>query len=179
MGDDKAALEWHGQPLVIHCHDLLGALCARVITSIRPTQAESEHFRGYSLVLDDPEVAGPAAGLLAAWSIYPESALLVLAVDMPLVDARTLNFLISNRDSARIATAYRHPNRILEPLCTIWEPTAAGKLRQAVEAHPAPSLRQILENGPIVALDPPEPARIVSCNTPEAFAAAQELRLTC
>jgi molybdopterin-guanine dinucleotide biosynthesis protein A len=63
--------------------------------------------------------------------------------------------------------------RPMELLSAIWEPAAAGRLREAAAAHGAPSLRRILEAGPTVALDSPEPAKLLSCNTPDVLAAAR------
>jgi molybdopterin-guanine dinucleotide biosynthesis protein A len=157
----------------VHCRDLLTRFSGSVLVSVRAGQATAEPYTSLPLVLDDPGIAGPAAGLLAAWAAHARAALLVLACDLPRVDTATREFLVAHRDPAALATAFRHPNGVLEPLCAIFEPAAAGELLAAAEADGAPSLRRLLEAGPVRVLEPPEPVRIVSCNTPEALAAAR------
>ena len=178
MGQDKGSLEWSGQLLVNHCRLLLEPFCGEVLVSTRADQSPLAAYKGLRRVIDHTSFKGPAAGLAAAWAAHADAALLVLAVDLPLVDSRMLDSLIRQRDPAQIATVYRHPNGILEPLCAIWEPRAADRLREAAGASGAPSLRRILEDGPIASLTPSEPARLASCNTPDAYAAAQESFLT-
>ena len=51
---------------------------------------------------------GPIAGIAAAQARWrPGAAWLVLACDLPNLDAHTLAHLLAHRDPARIATAYR------------------------------------------------------------------------
>ena len=48
---------------------------------------------------------------------------LVLACDLPFLDAETLRHLLRSRVVARAATAYRSSyDGLPEPLCAIWEP---------------------------------------------------------
>lgn len=173
MGQDKGALIVHGRPQVEHCLALVAPFCLAARVSIRPVQAQWPAYRELPQIVDAASVDGPASGLLAAFSAFPGCALLVLAVDLPLVDRDVLSHLTAGRDPARTATAYRHPDGILEPLCTIYEPGAARALERAAQQAPAPSLRRLLEDSDVAVLEPPDPARLISANTPEALAVAR------
>lgn len=174
MGRDKGALEYAGEPQVLRASRLLGRFCPRVLVSIRPEQARSRCYRGLARVEDEGRLAGPAAGLLAAWRREPAAALLALAVDLPLVDAALVAALVAARDPARLATAFRHPDGTIEPLCAIWEPAARAELCRRAE-HASPSLRRLLEDTGVGLLQAAEPERLRSVNTPEDYARAAAL----
>lgn len=189
MGQDKGALEVAGKAQVRRAYDLLASTCGHAVVSARAEQATLAAYARLPLVTDDGSLAGPAAGLMAAWARFPGEALLVLAVDLPLVDAATIGQLLAGRDPARMATAFGHPDGTIEPLCTVWEPRAAAVIAAGAGARtgggaasvggpaaapspsPSPSLRRILEAGDVALLEPAEPARLASANTPAALAA--------
>ena len=163
LGRDKGSLDYHGRPQAQWLFELLRGFCAEVFVSVRADQAGAGVYRDLPAIEDPPGAAGPAAGLLAAWQRAPAAAWLVVAADLPLVDARTLRALVNARDPLANATAFRHPDGTPEPLCAIWEPRA----RPAVEAAPRASLRRVLEAGRVAFAVAPEAERLLSVNTPE------------
>jgi molybdopterin-guanine dinucleotide biosynthesis protein A len=170
MGADKAALAYAGEPQVLRGHRVLAEVCTRVLVSVRRDQARNELFAAFELVVDRHADAGPAAGLLAAWDAVPGAALLVLAVDLPLVDAAVLERLIAARDPQALATAFVHADGTIEPLCTIWEPTAEDKLRAGAR-QPTLSLRKVLEGDRTRRVSLQDTACLRSVNTPKEYAA--------
>jgi molybdopterin-guanine dinucleotide biosynthesis protein A len=172
MGGDKGALTFGGQTLVERAVTQLKAVCDSVFVSVRNEQIHLEPYAALALIEDQHADAGPATGLLSTWSSYPGSAILALAVDMPLVDSKLLSHLIEARDRQRIATAFRHPDGTVEPLCTIYEPAAATELKEIAADAGSVSLRRWLETADIRLLDPPDPRQLVSVNTPAALEAA-------
>jgi len=173
MGRDKALLSYDGEPQLVRAQRLLASLCTRVLVSVRSDQIDvlrrselRSRFPALELVIDDPEDAGPVAGLLAAWHQAPSAALLVLAVDLPLVDESLLRLLLEARDPGALATAFEHPDGTLEPLCTVWEPAAEPILR-ARARNSNVSLRRVLESSTVKRIRPPDPAAIQSVNTPD------------
>ena len=175
MGRDKGSLDFgNGTPLARHTFDLLAPHCEAVYVSIRREQASLEPYASLPLVLDEDRVQGPASGLLAAWEQFPACALFVLATDLPLVDAGLLAELAARRDVWKLATACRHPNGLLEPVCTIWEPAAAPRLRSEAEDFGSPSLRRLLEMSEAAIVEPSEPWRLQGANTPEELAEARK-----
>jgi molybdopterin-guanine dinucleotide biosynthesis protein A len=84
---------------------------------------------------DVVENIGPMGGILSAFAAHPDKAWLVLACDLPFLTAATLRHLIAHRDPTQLATAYRSAHDGLpEPLCAIYEPAIANKLREFVAA---------------------------------------------
>lgn len=163
LGRDKGEVDYHGRSQAEWLHGLLRRFCADVLVSIRPEQAGRLPYARLPVVEDRAgQGAGPAAGLLAAWDRAPDSAWLVVASDLPLVDVATLEALTAARDSSKAATAFRHPDGTPEPLCSIWEPRA----RESVENAPGGSLRRVLERVPVAFVAPPDPERLASVNTP-------------
>jgi molybdopterin-guanine dinucleotide biosynthesis protein A len=151
---------------------LLARHCVRACASVRDAAQAAEHaFRGLPTLTDAAGVEGPAAGLAAAFRSAPDAAWLLVGVDMPLLEDATLAELVANRDAQAVATAYRHPDGTPEPLCTIWEPAAAGRL---ASSH-APSLRGLLEGSAARLLTPADPLWLKSVNTPADAAAVKEL----
>lgn len=163
MHRDKGALDYHGMPQVEYCHALLSRHCAQVLVSVNASQSEREPYERLPLLVDSGSVAGPAAGLLSAWAVYPDAALLTLAVDLPLVDDALLAQLVSHRNPARGATAWVHPDGVLEPLCAIWEPVLRQDLIDAAQTG-SPSVRRLLEAAEVERLEPPDPRQIASVN---------------
>jgi molybdopterin-guanine dinucleotide biosynthesis protein A len=162
--------------LLIDGHTLLGravALLAPLTTvvqvAIRPGQGRDELRGQFSLLVDDAAVPGPAGALVAAWTLDPEAAWLVLACDMPGLDRPALEALVASRDPARGGTAWRSSDEHRpEPLCAIWEPVTLARLaavaRQAGNGPVSP--RAVLAAADPLLLDPTRPLALCSVNTP-------------
>ena len=76
-------------------------------SSVRADQSDDPLRARFPQIADTHENLGPIAGILAAQARHPEGAWLVLACDLPLLDAPTLEHLLRQRDPERTATAYR------------------------------------------------------------------------
>jgi molybdenum cofactor guanylyltransferase len=131
MQRDKATLEYQGEPQLARAARLLRPLVARVCVSVRAGQELDTQRRAFEPVVDRIPDLGPLGGIHAALHAYPDVAWLVLACDLPLLDAATLQQLMAARDPARLATAFRSRfDDMPEPLCAIWEPSS----RTAIDA---------------------------------------------
>lgn len=168
MHRDKGTLDYHGMTQAEHCHQLLSRYCSQVAVSVNASQSERYPYNELPILVDSGTVAGPAAGLLSAWTIYPDSALLTLAVDLPLVDDLLLTQLVDNRNPECAATAWVHPDGVLEPLCAIWEPALRETLIGAVRTG-SPSVRRLLEAADVELLEPPDPRQIASVNSEDDY----------
>jgi molybdopterin-guanine dinucleotide biosynthesis protein A len=175
MGADKGRLAYAPQaPQARVAWRLLDGLCDAAWVAIRAEQRCESPYDELPVVVDRPGCAGPAAGLLAAWRMGPAQALLVLAVDLPLITADDLELLIDARDEGATATVFEHADGTPEPLCAIWEPRAAAVVRREVE-NGAASLRRVLEQSRIRRIAPPTPSRLVSVNERSAFERASRV----
>jgi len=123
MGSDKAALRLEGSTLLDRAVTLLRSELDDVWVGVRPDQVHMSVRHTYPLLEDRLQNVGPAAGILAAHAHAPQAAWLVVACDMPMLDAATLRFLIAGRDNALDATALA-ASAVAdpEPLCAIYEP---------------------------------------------------------
>src|SRR4051794_16293155 len=111
LGVDKATLVLDGETLAARAAQRLSTVCSPVVEA-------GDGVSGLSAVREAPAGAGPLAALAAAggWLRargHPGSALL-LAVDLPAVDAPLLRWL---RDRPGEATAVLRVGGRLQPVC--------------------------------------------------------------
>ncbi|WP_083320914.1 NTP transferase domain-containing protein [Hymenobacter glacialis] len=172
MQTDKGALHYHTLDQRQHTAALLGEFCPDVRVSVRPDQAAALPA-GLKPLPDTFLNLGPLGGLLSAFQADPNAAWLVLACDLPFLTRTTLDFLVTNRQASRAATALRSPwNDFPEPLVTIWEPRSYGQLLRFLSlGYSCP--RKALINSDIELLAPPVPEELRNVNTPEERAAAE------
>jgi molybdopterin-guanine dinucleotide biosynthesis protein A len=173
MQRDKAAIEYRpGETQLDTAMKLLAGRVARAFVSVRPDQANDSARSRYPSIVDRGETQGPIAGISAALAEYPAAAWLVLACDLPYLDARTLDVLIAARDASRSATAFKSSHDGLpEPLCAIYEPRA----REAITAHIASGKncpRKFLINADTLLLEQPDPRALDNANTVAEYAQA-------
>jgi len=123
---------------------------------------------GVLVTREDPPGTGPAAGLVAGLAAItdPSPWTLVLACDLPFLDAGTLQHLIARRDPTRIATAFRSSHDGLpEPLCAIYEPAALAGLEAFVAGGRNCPRKFLIQSGALL-LDQPRAEALDNVNTP-------------
>ncbi len=173
MQRDKAAMQYQpGETQLDVAMKLLAPRVARAFVSVRADQRADATRARFEHIVDRGDVEGPIAGITAALAEHPDAAWLVLACDLPFLDARTLDVLIASRDIEAEATAYRSAHDGLpEPLCAIYEPRA----RDAIAAHVAAGRmcpRKFLINARTRLLDQPDPRALDNVNTQAEYGAA-------
>jgi molybdenum cofactor guanylyltransferase len=172
MGRDKAALSYQGRSQLERAMQLLEPHVERAFVSVRADQRGDPLRAGYSQIADSRENLGPVAGLIAAQERHPEVAWLVLACDLPLLDAATLAQLLRARAPQRDATAFRSSHDGLpEPLCAVYEPATRQKLLDYV-ARGKDCPRKFLLQADTLLLEQPEPRALDNANTPEEYGSA-------
>jgi molybdopterin-guanine dinucleotide biosynthesis protein A len=173
MKTDKSMLEYHGRPQTLLLTDLLEPFCDKVFLSTAPGQ---NLFTGenFQIIQDKFLDIGPLGGIISAMDKYTEAAWLVLACDLPYIDAGTISYLIENRDPFKIATAYKSSNdQFPEPLCTIFEPKSRFRLFQFLGlGYDCP--RKVLINSKVKLLEQPDKLSLTNVNYPEEYQSALE-----
>ena len=173
MGIDKADLNYHGKPQSQILVDILRGCNTPPHVSCRAEQAVD--FMMDLAAEDVPIIAdtflelGPFGAILSAFRHDPNAAWLVVACDLPLLDAETLQFLIKNRNLSAVATAFKSPQSegsFPEPLITIWEPRAYPILLSFL-AQGISCPRKVLINSDIELLNAPNIEALMNVNTPE------------
>ncbi|WP_462251306.1 molybdenum cofactor guanylyltransferase [Ekhidna sp.] len=128
MGMDKSSIQYHEKPQGEHLFDLLNPLVRQCYISLNK---EPKSTFTNQIIVDLFDVKGPLNGILSAHEFQPSKAWLVLAVDLPLINSKTLSRLISQRDKEAPATAFLNVrDNFPEPLVAIWEPKGLRKLKE-------------------------------------------------
>lgn len=162
MGEDKSVLKYYDQPQYEYIADLVAPFCEEVFLSVRQNQKMESKFRQISDRFID---LGPYGGILSAFMSDPESAWLVVAVDLPLLDTAEVSHLIQNRHTGKLATAFHNKDTgFPDPLCTIWEPRSYQRLLNFLAiGHSCP--RKVLINSDIEEINPLHADSLKNVNT--------------
>ncbi|UWX58875.1 NTP transferase domain-containing protein [Chryseobacterium oranimense] len=174
MGNPKDKINWHGKEQRYFAADLLAPFCDEVFISCRQDQLEN-FDPNYNALTDTFLNMGPFGGILSALRSQRDKAWLVVACDLPLLDEKSLEFLIENRNIEKAATTYESPfDGLPEPLITIWEPKSYPLLLNFLgSGNTCP--RKVLINSDTLILKPGNPDSLMNVNTPDDMAKAQEI----
>jgi molybdopterin-guanine dinucleotide biosynthesis protein A len=172
MGQDKGLLDYHGKPQREYAADLLNGFCEKTFLSARVGQKMET---AYEVIEDTFLDLGPYGGILSAFRQFPNVAWLVVACDLPLLDATTLQQLVDNRNITKIATAFESATEAFpEPLIAIWEPKAYTVLLQFLgKGYSCP--RKVLINSDIKLLRANNLGALQNVNDPAERAAVLQL----
>ncbi len=169
MRRDKAALQYHGRSQLAHAFERLASVTEQAFVSVRADQRDDPVRRGFPQIVDMRDDLGPIAGILSAQQAHPQVAWLVLACDLPFLDASTLAHLIAARDTRALATAYRSAHDGLpEPLCAIYEPASGQSLAEFAAAGGNCPRKFLIRSGAAL-LAPPDAAALDNVNSTEEY----------
>ncbi len=172
MQRDKAALSYGGRSQLDRAYELASRHVAKVYVSVRATQASDPARAHHPLIVDTVAGDGPIVGIRSAMAAFPNAAWLVLACDLPFVSDAVIARLLAERDSRAMATAYKSAHDGLpEPLCAIWEPTAAPALA-TFHASGKDCPRKFLLRHSACILEPRDARALDNVNTPAEYAQA-------
>jgi molybdopterin-guanine dinucleotide biosynthesis protein A len=173
MQRDKATLAYAGQGALERTLALLAPLVSESFVSIRADQANDPRRAAHPCLPDLIADIGPIGGIHAALHADPTAAWLVLAIDLPFLDAATLQQLIAARAPQRLATAFlsSHDGKP-EPLCAIFEPAAVTAIDAWIAAGQR-CPRAFLSQHDAQLLTLAQPLALDNINTGEEYAAAQ------
>ncbi|HEY0802965.1 MAG TPA: NTP transferase domain-containing protein [Steroidobacteraceae bacterium] len=169
MHRDKAALEYQGKSQLDRAFELASRHVTKVFVSVRANQTLDPARAQRPMIVDSVAGEGPIAGIRSAFAAHTEAAWLVLACDLPFLSDAVIEFLLHERDAAALATAYNSAHDGLpEPLCAIWEPSAAAALAdyQAGGGH---CPRKFLIRHGARLLEPKDARALDNVNTPEEY----------
>jgi molybdopterin-guanine dinucleotide biosynthesis protein A len=177
MGRDKSAIAWHGKEQQYWLGDLLSQCCSDVFISRRETQPEIQP--GYRILVDSYSGIGPYGAILSAFKFKPDSAWLIVACDLPLIDKNVLAYLIENRNPSKMATTFQSPHDGLpEPLITIWEPKSYAMLLDYLSQGYTCPRKVLIKSNDVLILKSPDADSLLNVNTPEDLARAEQLIVT-
>ncbi len=174
MGYDKGVLNYHGKAHREYLFDLASQFCQKVCYSIREEQQQD--FNGKPVIVDQDEFRGPFNGIFSAHNKYKGVAWLVLACDLPLLDAEHIEQLIVSRNlnCDTIAFATRKTG-LPEPLVAIWEPAAIKKAIVHMRTNENSGPRKFLLNSSVELVYPRKDEILYNANTLEEFKQAKSI----
>lgn len=131
MGTDKAFLEWEGVTLIERALQ-----SARSITPQVMIVGSREKFEKFAPVIEDkyPD-RGPLGGIHAALAASPARQNSILAVDMPLVPATFLSYLLEQAMASPTSwVVIPRSSQRLQPLCAVYRREFGGVAENALLA---------------------------------------------
>ncbi|MBO6516328.1 MAG: NTP transferase domain-containing protein [Bacteroidia bacterium] len=166
MGRDKSKIKYRQEEQALAMARLAEPFAEEVFISAR---ADQEFDYPYSRLNDKLDGLGPMGGILTAMQHDPNRAWLVLACDLPFIESKTLEQLVSNRSTKHIATAFlNEESGFAEPLITIWEPKSYLRLVQFLaQGYSCP--RKVLINSQTHLITPNDSSHLLNVNTPEEY----------
>lgn len=170
MGHDKGTIAYYDKPQREYMAELLSKSCQETYLSV-----QSGIDSTVSQITDSFLDLGPFGGILSAFRKDPNSAWLAVACDVPFVDEKIINLLISERDPSKLATCFHNPEtNFPEPLITIWEPRAYPILLNFLTlGYSCP--RKVLINNEVKEIEVPNDQMLLNVNTPEEKKHAEQL----
>lgn len=174
MGMNKGLIRFHQLPQQEHLFNLLKDVCHMTYVSCKTGDDISSSLNPLP---DRFEIDTPLNGILTAFEKDPDAAWLTVPVDMPLIDMKSITYLLDKRDSDMMATCfYDSDGQDPEPLFCIWESHAYTSLKTFFAAGGI-SPRKFLQTHPVKLLSPPFPIHL-NINTPEELEAYRKLQGT-
>ncbi len=172
MHRDKAALKYQGKTQLDRAFELASRHVGQVFVSVRADQTLDPARAQRPMIVDCVAGEGPIVGIRSALAAHPQVAWLVLACDLPFLSDAAIDMLLRRRDPSTFATAYKSARDGLpEPLCAIWEPSAAKTLADYRAGGGQCPRKFLIRHGAHI-LEPVEARALDNVNTPEEYAQA-------
>lgn len=162
MGRDKSELMYYKKPQKEYVKELLENNNLETFYSVQASSEKENEIHDTFLNL------GPFGGVCSAFQKDPNSAWLVMATDVPFVNNELIQLLLQKRNPSKTATTVKGKNKEFpEPLITIYEPKAYGKLlAYLAQGYSCP--RKMLINSDVQIIEVDDNL-IRNINTPEEF----------
>lgn len=171
MGQDKALLKVGDTTLLERIIDVAQRLTPTVAVIGRTGERDDTRW-----IQDDAPGFGPLGGLKTALT-HLDQPVILLACDMPRVDAAALQWLLEHaRESAAEHGVATLRDGAFEPLFSFYRPALLPRI-DAQLATRRLSLRRLIESGDFTRLDAPAPvgAKLLNINTPSELGALGDL----
>jgi molybdenum cofactor guanylyltransferase len=123
LGGDKAIVELEGRPLVLYPLETLHEVCDDVVVVAKRDTLLPPLAGVADLWIEPDEPRHPLTGVSHALRLAVGRPVLVVAVDLPLLDAATLRSIMSVDPGDAAVVAPRVHGRLM-PLCALYTPAA-------------------------------------------------------
>ncbi len=169
MGRAKHLVRAGGRTLAETASEALAAHCRRVV--LLGGGAAPPRLRELLRLPDAPGVEGPLGGVLAAFRWAPQACWVLLATDLPGIDAGSVGWLLARRRPGVWGVVPRGAGGHPEALAAVYEPPAAP-LFEALALEGRRAVRGVAAHPAVTTVEPPPSvaARLESVNTPAELA---------
>src|SRR5690242_2753033 len=128
MGSDKALLPWAGVTLIQRTLAVARQACGQVFIC-----GARDRYSDFGEVVEDTEPGlGPLSGIQSALHATRTDLNLILSVDLPLITAEFLVWLVEQARSGEQRITAPDAGRKLQPLCAIYQREVAGPVDEAL-----------------------------------------------
>jgi len=122
MGSDKALLPWAGETLIQRTFAIAGQSCGSVFLC-----GARELYGRFGEVIEDRDPGrGPLSGIQAALHATETDLNLILSVDLPLMTAEFLTWLLAQARSGEQRITAPEAQGRLQPLCAVYRRKTLG-----------------------------------------------------
>lgn len=130
MGADKAFLDVGGRTLLSRALELV-----KTVTDTVAVVGDTAKFAAFAPVIADIYSGhGPLAGIHAALMASQMELNLMIAVDLPFLEARVLNYILAQSESASALVTVPFASGHYQPLCAVYR-KAFGPFAEDALAH--------------------------------------------
>ncbi|WCB93196.1 Molybdenum cofactor guanylyltransferase [Baekduia alba] len=174
LGGDKAIVELEGRALILYVLEALHEVCDDVAVVAKRDTIVPPLGGIADLWVEPDEPRHPLAGVAHALRLATGRPVLVVAVDLPLMDAATLRAIAATDPGDAAVVVPRIYGRLM-PLCALYTPRAAAGL-----ASFAPDARAtaVVESLGVREVDGLDPTAFYNVNAPEDLLQASVLLAT-
>lgn len=166
MGTEKFLLQYHGMPQYQHLYLLFEFLSITPYISCNPLQL-SQVPDSYRIIVDRHEAIGPMGGIASAFRQDPDAAWIVIACDLPFIDADAVKRLVDERSQAVDVVTYQKKNTsFCETTVTLYEPSSFERIKKSI-GDKKYSLQHVLAGLRVNAIFPEDERLLFNVNTQE------------
>jgi molybdopterin-guanine dinucleotide biosynthesis protein A len=173
MGSDKSLLLYYNEPQRYHVFQMLQLHCEKVFISSNEI-LENDTKNGYPVLTDLPDYMdiGPMAGLLTAFSRFPENDLLVIGCDHPYLFSNDLQSFLNSCHENTSAAFYHAAENLYEPLLAYYPKSKMQKIQEMFKEGNY-SLQQFLQREHALKYKPENIKCLIGVNTKEDYMTAK------
>ncbi len=168
MGADKALVCWHGIPLLKRvCHVALQCCDPVYVLTPWPERYQEVIPHACCILKESNPGKGPLFALLEGFSRLQTTWILLLACDLPLLQADILKIWSTLLKNSQTLAVVPYQENQWEPLCGFYH-HHSGPFLQSFLEHGGQSFQHWLSTLPTqkIALDAPAQAMLWNCNSP-------------
>lgn len=140
MGQEKGLINFRGKPLIQNGIELLAKFTDRILIS--SNNSDYRHF-GYEMVPDVCSGLGPAAGLAATLSCSETTWNIVIACDLPFLEAELIDLMLEKTNGNQAVIPVH--KGVMEPLAGLYRRELVTIFEEAISCENF-AMHKILSN---------------------------------